>query len=134
MKVATFPSGAMTWNMALGGGAPERKNRGNLRTRIVREDDVSHARDVGDAKVGRYRPFVGLGAMAFDPDYAKRLGLNVDDLVVCQPETGEMALEVVDTLVRSAAVDLICVDSVALVRDRKLKARLVWSKSARMRG
>lgn len=55
---------------------------------------------------------------AFDPEYSARLGLNVDDLIVCQPETGEMALEVVDTLVRSSAVDLICVDSVAALVPR----------------
>jgi recombination protein RecA len=55
---------------------------------------------------------------AFDPEYSQRLGLNVDDVIVCQPETGEMALEVVDTLVRSSAVDLICVDSVAALVPR----------------
>ncbi|KAK3258960.1 hypothetical protein CYMTET_32019, partial [Cymbomonas tetramitiformis] len=50
---------------------------------------------------------------AFDPVYAESLGVNVDDLIMCQPDNGEMALEVVDQLVRSMAVDLVCVDSVA---------------------
>ena len=55
---------------------------------------------------------------AFDPEYSERLGLDVDEVVVCQPETGEMALEVVDTPVRSSAVDLIVVDSVAALVPR----------------
>ncbi len=50
---------------------------------------------------------------AFDPYYAKKLGINLDDLLVSQPDTGEQALEIAETLVRSNAVDLIVVDSVA---------------------
>ncbi|MFZ5755929.1 MAG: recombinase RecA [Pseudomonadota bacterium] len=50
---------------------------------------------------------------ALDPDYARKLGVNVDDLLVSQPDTGEQALEIVDMLVRSNAVDVIIVDSVA---------------------
>ncbi|MBU2101894.1 MAG: recombinase RecA [Candidatus Omnitrophota bacterium] len=50
---------------------------------------------------------------AFDPNYAKIIGVNLDDLLISQPDTGEQALEIVETLVRSNAVDLIVVDSVA---------------------
>ncbi len=50
---------------------------------------------------------------ALDPDYAEKLGVNVDDLIVSQPDTGEQALEITDMLVRSNAVDVIIVDSVA---------------------
>ncbi|MBN8530964.1 MAG: recombinase RecA [Alphaproteobacteria bacterium] len=50
---------------------------------------------------------------ALDPAYAKKLGVNIDELVVSQPDTGEQALEIVDTLVRSGAVDVVVVDSVA---------------------
>ncbi|MFL4995442.1 MAG: recombinase RecA, partial [Microvirga sp.] len=50
---------------------------------------------------------------ALDPVYAKKLGVDIDELIVSQPDTGEQALEIVDTLVRSGAVDLIVVDSVA---------------------
>ncbi|NBX03628.1 MAG: recombinase RecA [Alphaproteobacteria bacterium] len=50
---------------------------------------------------------------ALDPIYAKKLGVNIDDLLVSQPDTGEQALEIVDTLVRSGAVDVVVVDSVA---------------------
>lgn len=55
---------------------------------------------------------------AFDPVYSSRLGVDVNSVVICQPESGEMALEVVDQLVRSAAVDLVCVDSVAALVPR----------------
>jgi len=50
---------------------------------------------------------------ALDPDYAEKLGVNVDDLLVSQPDTGEQALEITDMLVRSGAVDMVVVDSVA---------------------
>ncbi len=50
---------------------------------------------------------------ALDPAYAKRIGVNIDTLLVSQPDNGEQALEIVETLVRSNAVDLIVVDSVA---------------------
>ncbi len=50
---------------------------------------------------------------ALDPVYAKKLGVNIDDLIISQPDTGEQALEITDTLVRSGAVDLLIIDSVA---------------------
>lgn len=55
---------------------------------------------------------------ALDPAYAKKLGVNIDDLIVSQPDTGEQALEITDTLVRSNAVDILVVDSVAALVPR----------------
>ncbi|MEX1997433.1 MAG: recombinase RecA [Candidatus Andersenbacteria bacterium] len=55
---------------------------------------------------------------ALDPHYAKRLGVNIDDLLISQPDTGEQALDIVETLVQSAAVDLIVIDSVAALTPR----------------
>lgn len=55
---------------------------------------------------------------ALDPAYAKRLGVNVDDLLVSQPDTGEQALEITDMLVRSSAVDIVVVDSVAALTPK----------------
>ncbi len=55
---------------------------------------------------------------AFDPAWAEGCGLNIEDVVVCQPESGEMGLEVVDQLARSSAVDLVVVDSVAALTPR----------------
>jgi recombination protein RecA len=55
---------------------------------------------------------------ALDPTYAKRLGVNTDDLLISQPDTGEQALEIADTLVRSSAIDIIIVDSVAALTPK----------------
>lgn len=55
---------------------------------------------------------------ALDPIYARKLGVNLDDLIVSQPDTGEQALEIADTLIRSGAIDLIVVDSVAALVPR----------------
>lgn len=55
---------------------------------------------------------------ALDPNYAKRLGVNVDDLLISQPDTGEQALEIADMLVRSSAIDVIIVDSVAALTPK----------------
>ncbi|AHJ71661.1 Recombinase A [Zymomonas mobilis subsp. mobilis str. CP4 = NRRL B-14023] len=55
---------------------------------------------------------------ALDPVYAKKLGVNTDDLIVSQPDTGEQALEITDTLIRSNAVDILVVDSVAALTPR----------------
>ncbi|MGH1538620.1 MAG: recombinase RecA, partial [Gammaproteobacteria bacterium] len=55
---------------------------------------------------------------ALDPTYAEKIGVNVDDLLVSQPDTGEQALEITDMLVRSGAVDIVVVDSVAALTPR----------------
>jgi recombination protein RecA len=55
---------------------------------------------------------------AFDPGYAKKLGVNLDELLISQPDTGEQALEIVDTLVRSGAVALVVIDSVAALTPK----------------
>ena len=116
-KVATFPSGAMTLDIALGGGLP--------RGRIVEVygPESSGKTTLALHAMAEMQRIGGTVAMidaehAFDPEYSARLGLNIEDIIVCQPETGEMALEVVDTLVRSSAVDLIVVDSVAALVPR----------------
>ena len=116
-KVSTFPSGAMTLDIALGGGMP--------RGRIVEiyGPESSGKTTLAMHSMAEMQKIGGTVALidaehAFDPEYSERLGLDVDEVVVCQPETGEMALEVVDTLVRSSAVDLIVVDSVAALVPR----------------
>ena len=55
---------------------------------------------------------------ALDPIYARKLGVNVDDLLISQPDTGEQALEIADTLVRSGAIDVLVIDSVAALVPR----------------
>src|SRR5687768_1800220 len=68
-------------------------------------------------KVGGTAAFVD-AEHALDPGYAKKLGVDIDELIVSQPDTGEQALEIVDTLVRSNAVDVLVVDSVAALVPR----------------
>jgi recombination protein RecA len=55
---------------------------------------------------------------AMDPDYAEKLGVNIDDMLISQPDSGEQALDIAETLVRSASVDVIVVDSVAALVPR----------------
>ncbi len=55
---------------------------------------------------------------ALDPQYAKKLGVDIDELLISQPDTGEQALEIVDTLVRSGAVNMVVVDSVAALTPK----------------
>ena len=68
-------------------------------------------------KIGGTAAFVD-AEHALDPIYAKKLGVNVDDLLVSQPDTGEQALEITDMLVRSSAVDVVVVDSVAALTPK----------------
>ena len=56
---------------------------------------------------------------ALDPEYAKKIGVNIDDLLISQPDTGEQALEIVETLVRSNGIDIIVIDSVAALTPKK---------------
>ena len=63
---------------------------------------------------------------ALDPVYAGKLGINVDDLLVSQPDTGEQALEIADMLVRSGSVDILVVDSVAALTP-ELKSKGIWA-------
>lgn len=117
MRVETFPSGSMTLDLGLGGGYP--------RGRIVEiyGPESSGKTTLGLHAMAEIQKLGGTSAMidaehAFDADYASKLGVDVDKLLVCQPESGEMALEVVDQLVRSSAVDVILVDSVSALVPR----------------
>ncbi|NJK34360.1 MAG: recombinase RecA [Oscillatoriales cyanobacterium SM2_2_1] len=117
MKVETVPSGALTLDLALGGGLP----RGRVIEVFGPESSgkttlVLHA--IAEVqKRGGIAAFVD-AEHALDPTYAARLGVDIDNLLVSQPDTGEMALEIVDNLVRSMAVDIVAVDSVAALVPR----------------
>lgn len=75
-------------------------------------------------KAGGYAAFVD-AEHAFDPKYAKNLGINTDELLVSQPDSGEQALEITETLIRSAALDVVVVDSVAaLVPQAELEGEM----------
>ncbi|MGD1928148.1 MAG: recombinase RecA [Leptolyngbyaceae cyanobacterium] len=117
MKVATVSTGALTLDMALGGGlpkgrvieiyGPESSGKTTLALHALAEVQ----------KQGGTAAFVD-AEHALDPIYARALGVNIDELFVSQPDTGEAALEIVDQLVRSSAIDLVVVDSVAALVPR----------------
>lgn len=111
-NVATFSTGSLGLDIALGGGipkgriievyGPESSGKTTLTLHAVAEIQ----------KKGGTAAFID-AEHALDPAYAERIGVNVTDLLVAQPDNGEQALEIVETLVRSNAVDVIVVDSVA---------------------
>ena len=117
MRVETSPTGALTLDLALGGGypkgrvveiyGPESSGKTTLTLHAIAEVQ----------RRGGVAAFVD-AEHALDPVYAAALGVDIENLLVSQPDTGEMALEIVDQLVRSAAVDIVVVDSVAALTPR----------------
>ncbi|HET9721847.1 MAG TPA: recombinase RecA [Candidatus Saccharimonadales bacterium] len=112
VNVETIPTGSISLDLALGGGLPK--------GRIIEiyGPESSGKTTVCLHAVAEVQKSGGTAAYvdaenALDPAYAKRLGVDVDSLLISQPDSGEQALEVVETLVRSNAVDIIVVDSVA---------------------
>ncbi len=112
-EIDAIPTGCLSIDIALGIGGvprgriievfgPEASGKTTLAQHIVSEVQ----------KIGGLAAFVD-AEHALDPEYAKKIGVNVDELLISQPDTGEQALEIVETLVRSNAVDVIVVDSVA---------------------
>ena len=112
INVETSPSGTLSLDLALGGGyprgriieiyGPESSGKTTLALHAVAEIQ----------KAGGTAAFID-AEHALDPQYAGRLGVNINDLLVSQPDNGEQALEIIETLVRSNAVDVIVLDSVA---------------------
>ena len=112
VKVDTTSSGSILLDDALGGGyargriveiyGPESSGKTTLTLHAIAEVQ----------KNGGSAAFID-AEHALDPEYARRIGVNVEDLIISQPDYGEQALEIVDALVRSNAIDLIVVDSVA---------------------
>jgi recombination protein RecA len=89
----------------------------NLRSRILRQNHAGLAGHRRNPALGGCAAFID-AEHALDPIYAAKLGVNVDDLLVSQPDTGEQALEIADMLVRSGAVDTVVVDSVAALTPK----------------
>ena len=117
-EIEVIPSGCLTLDLALGiGGFP--------RGRIIEiyGPESSGKTTVALHAVAEAQKMGGVAAFidaehALDPVYAKKLGVNLDDLYVSQPDTGEQALDITDALVRSSAVDIIVVDSVAALTPK----------------
>jgi recombination protein RecA len=112
-QVEIVPTGALSLDLALGiGGLP--------RGRVIEiyGPESSGKTTLAQHVAAEVQKRGGIAAIvdaehALDPDYAKALGVNVDELLISQPDTGEQALEITEQLVRSGAVDLVIVDSVA---------------------
>lgn len=116
--VAAIPTGSLSLDIALGVGGfpkgrvieiygPEASGKTTLTLSVIAETQ----------KKGGVAAFVD-AEHAFDPVYAQKVGVKLDELLISQPDTGEQALEIAETLVRSNAVDLVVIDSVAALTPR----------------
>ena len=117
LDIETFGSGSIALDDALGGGyakgriveiyGPESSGKTTLTLHAIAEVQ----------RAGGTAAFID-AEHALDPEYARKIGVNIDELIISQPDYGEQALEIVDALVRSGAVDLIVVDSVAALTPK----------------
>jgi len=118
VDVDVIPTGAVSLDLALGVGGvprgrvmeiygPESSGKSTLALHICAEAQ----------KKGGVAAFID-AEHALDPDYAKKIGVNIDDLLISQPDSGEQALQIVETLVKSGEVDVIVIDSVAALAPK----------------
>lgn len=118
LAVEAIPTGSLSLDIALGVGGiprariteiygPESSGKTTLCLHLVAESQ----------KMGGTAAYIDM-EHALDPHYATQLGVNIDDLLISQPDTGEQALEITETLVRSGAIDIIVIDSVAALVPR----------------
>ena len=118
VEIETVSTGSLGLDIALGVGGlprgrvveiygPESSGKTTLTLHVIAEAQ----------KLGGVCAFID-AEHALDPVYARKLGVNLDDLLISQPDTGEQALEITDTLVRSGAIDVLVIDSVAALMPR----------------
>lgn len=125
VEIDAIPTGSVSLDLALGIGGlprgriveiygPESSGKTTLALHVAAEAQ----------KMGGTCAFVD-AEHALDPQYAKKLGVNIDDLLIAQPDAGEQALEIADTLVRSGSIDVVIIDSVAaLVPKAELEGEM----------
>ena len=144
--VAVIPTGCLSLDLALGVGGlprgrvvevfgPESSGKTTVALHVIAEAQ----------KKGGFAAFID-AEHALDPHYAARLGVNIEELLVSQPDTGEQALEIAEALVRSGAIDVLVIDSVAALVPRAeiegemgdahvgLQARLMSQALRKLRG
>ncbi len=118
MNIEVIPTGALSLDIALGVGGiprgrvievygPESSGKTTVALHMIAEAQ----------KLGGYAAFID-AEHALDPEYARKLGVDIDNLLISQPDNGEQALEICDALVRSGAIDIIVIDSVAALVPR----------------
>ncbi len=126
MDVETISTGSLSLDIALGAGGlpmgrivevygPESSGKTTLTLELI----------AAAQKVGKTCAFVD-AEHALDPIYAQKLGVDIDALLVSQPDTGEQALEICDALARSGAIDVLVIDSVAALTP-KLRSKAKWA-------
>ena len=125
MNLSVIPSGSLALDIALGVGGfprgrvieiygPESSGKTTVALHVIAEAQ----------KTGGFAAFID-AEHALDPLYAQKLGVNIDELLVSQPDTGEQALEIAESLVRSGAIDVVVIDSVAaLVPKAELEGEM----------
>src|SRR5713101_6527856 len=117
-EIAVIPTGALSLDVALGVGGlprgrvteiygPESSGKTTIALHVIAEAQ----------RLGGIAAFID-AEHALDPTYTRALGVDLDELLISQPDTGEQALEIADTLIRSGAIDVIVIDSVAALVPR----------------
>ena len=128
-NIEVIPTGCLTLDAALGVGGiprgriveiygPESSGKTTVALHVVAEAQ----------RRGGIAAFVD-AELALDPAYAKKLGVNIDELYVSQPDTGEQALEIAEALVRSGALDVVVIDSVA-ARPPRRRSTAKWATAS----
>ena len=117
MDVEVISTGSVSIDLALGGGIPKG------RVIEIYGPEASGKTTVALHVIAEAQKNGGVGAFidaehALDPDYAKKIGVNTDDLLISQPDSGEQALQILETLVRSGEVEVIVIDSVAALTPK----------------
>ena len=115
--VKRYPSGSLTLDLALGGGIPERRIIEIYGPESSGKTTLSLHAIAEVQKKGGGAAFID-AEHALDVQYAKKIGVDIDALLVSQPDCGEQALEICETLVRSGAIDIVVIDSVAALTPR----------------
>src|SRR5438876_11026693 len=118
VKVATIPTGALSLDLALGvGGVPRGRIVEVFGPESSGKTTLLYHVLASAQQMGGICAFID-AEHAMDPAYAKRIGVDIDELLVSQPDHGEQALEIADLLIRSGAVDVVAIDSVAALTPK----------------
>ncbi len=118
VQVDTIPTGSLALDAALGiGGIPKGRITEIYGAESSGKTTLALHILANAQKMGGTAAFID-AEHALDPEYAQKLGVNVDDLLISQPDTGEQALEIADMLVRSGAIDVVVIDSVAALTPK----------------
>jgi len=118
LDIASIPTGSLALDLALGiGGVPRGRVVEVFGPESSGKTTLTLSLIVEAQRAGGVAAFID-AEHALDPSYARTIGVNLDDLLVSQPDTGEQAMEIAETLVRSNAVDIVVIDSVAALVPR----------------